>query len=83
MEKGYCLKVNDNLLYFKSLESIKNWFIKNGVKERLVLEDEEYIDLGDLDEIVDDGGKEIYNKEMIERGDDYCVIELDEICWED
>ena len=83
MEKGYCLKVNDNLLYFKSLESIKNWFIKNGVKERLLLEDEEYIDLGDLDEIVDDGGKEIYNKEMIERGDDYCVIELDEICWED
>jgi hypothetical protein len=83
MEKGYCLKVNDNLLYFKSLESIKNWFIKNGVKERLVLEDEEYIDLGDLDEIVDDGEKEIYNEEMIERGDDYCVIELDEICWED
>jgi hypothetical protein len=83
MEKGYCLKVNDNLLYFKSLESIKNWFIKSGVKERLVLEDEEYIDLGDLDEIVDDGEKEIYNEEMIERGDDYCVIELDEICWED
>jgi hypothetical protein len=83
MEKGYCLKVNDNLLYFKSLESIKNWFIKNGVKERLVLEDEEYIDLGDLDEIVDDGEKEIYNEEMIERGDDYCVSELDEICWED
>jgi hypothetical protein len=83
MEKGYCLKVNDNLLYFKSLESIKNWFIENGVKERLVLEDEEYIDLGDLDEIVDDGGKEIYNEEMIERGEDYCVIELDEICWED
>ena len=83
MEKNYCLKVNDNLLYFKSLESIKNWFIKNGVKERLVLEDEEYIDLGDLDEIVDDGEKEIYNEEMIERGDDYCVIELDEICWED
>ena len=83
MEKGYCLKVNDNLLYFKSLESIKNWFIKNGVKERLVLEDEEYIDLGDLDEIVDDGEKEIYNEEMMERGDDYCVIELDEICWED
>jgi hypothetical protein len=83
MEKGYCLKVNDNLLYFKSLESIKNWFIKNGVKERLVLEDEEYIDLGDLDEIVDDGEREIYNEEMIERGDDYCVIELDEICWED
>jgi hypothetical protein len=83
MEKGYCLKVNDNLLYFKSLESIKNWFIENGVKERLVLENEEYIDLGDLDEIVDDGEKEIYNEEMIERGDDYCVIELDEICWED
>ena len=42
------------------------------------MEDEEYIDLGDLDEIVDDGEKEIYNEEMIERGDDYCVIELDE-----
>ena len=83
MEKGYCLKVNESTLYFKSLESVKNWFIKNGVKERLVLEDEEYIDLGDLDEIVDDGEKEIYNEDMIERGDDYCVIELDEICWED
>ena len=83
MEKGYCLKVNENNLYFKSLESVKSWFKECGVKERLKLEDEEYVDLDNLDEIVDDGEKEIYNDCMCERGDDYCSIELDEICWED
>jgi hypothetical protein len=81
---NYVLKVNENNLYFKSLEGVKNWFKKGGVEERLKLEDdEEYIELEEIDSLLDEGEVEIYNECMIERGDDYCVIELDEICWED
>ena len=84
MEKEfYCLRVNENNLYFKSLESVKKWFEECGVKERLELEDEEYIELDDLISISCGGEREIYNECMIERGDDYCVIELEVIDFED
>ena len=43
--KNYCLVINNSPLFFKSLDSVKSWFIKCGVKKRLELGDEEYLDL--------------------------------------
>lgn len=83
MEKNYVLKVNEHSLYFKSLESVKNWFKECGVKERLELEDEEYVELDNLEEIVGEGEVDVFNECMIERGDDYCCIELEEFSFED
>jgi hypothetical protein len=84
MEKNYHLKVNEHSLYFKSLESVKKWFIECGVEKRLKLEDdEEFIELEEIGSLLGEGEVEIYNECMIERGDDYCVIELEEISWED
>ena len=80
---SYCLRINGTNLYFKSFEGVKNWFIKCGVKKRLVLEDEEYLELDDLLDIVCEGERFIYNECMIEMGDDYCEIELDVISYED
>ena len=83
MEKNYCLKVNEHSLYFKSLDGVKKWFKKCGVKKRLELEDEEYVDLDNLESIVGNEEVEIYNECMCEMGDDYCSIGLYEIVFED
>jgi len=83
MEKNYCLVVNSSPLFFKSLDSVKSWFKKCGVKKRLELDDEEYVDLDNLESIVGDEEIEIYNECMIEMGDDYCSISLEEITFED
>ena len=81
--KSYCVVINNSPLFFKSLEGVKKWFKKCGVKKRLELEDEEYVDLDNLESIVGDEGVEIYNECMCEMGDDYCSISLYEIVFED
>ena len=83
MEKGYCLKVNEHSLFFKRLDSVKSWFKECGVKERLELEDEEYLELDNLESIVGDEEIEVYNDCMCERGDDYRNISLEEFEFED
>ena len=83
MEKNYCLKVNDGNLYFRKLESVKKFFIECGVKKRLELEGEEYVELDDLEDLIGEGEVDVFNECMIERGDDYCSIELEEITFED
>ena len=84
MEKSYVLKVNEHSLYFKSLESIRKWFIECGVKDVLVSVEEEVVySLGNLEYLVGFGEIEIENECMIERGDDYCSISLEEISFED
>ncbi len=83
MEKGYVLKVNEHSLFFKRLDSVKGWFKECGVKERLELEDEEYLELDDLESIVGDEEIEVYNDCMCERGDEYCSISLEEFEFED
>lgn len=83
MEKNYVLKVNEHSLYFKSLESVKNWFNECGVEDNtLFLVDDEFMDLDDLEENLNEEML-VVNECMIERGDDYCVIELDEFSFED
>jgi len=82
MEKGYCLKVNEHSLFFKRLDSVKSWFKECGVKKVLELA-EGYIDLDNLESIVGNEEVEVYNDCMCERGDDYCVIELNEFEFED
>ena len=81
--KNYCLVINNSPLFFKSLEGVKKWFKKCGVKKRLELEDEEYVDLDNLESIVGNEEVEIYNDCMCEMGDDYCSISLYEIVFED
>ena len=81
--KNYCLVINNSPLFFKSLEGIKSWFNKCGVKKRLELEDEEYLELDNLESIVGDEEIEIFNDCMCEMGDDYCNISLWEIVFED
>ena len=83
MEKNYCLKINDGNLYFRSLESIKKFFIECGVKKRLELEGEEYVELDNLEYLIGEGEVDIFNECMCERGDDYCSIELEEFDFED
>ena len=83
MEKNYCVVINNSPLFFKSLDSVKSWFKKCGVKKRLKLEDEEYLELDNLESIVGDEEIEIFNDCMCERGDDYCSISLWEITFED
>jgi len=83
MEKNYRLKVNEHSLYFKKLESVKKFFIECGVKKRLELEGEEYVELDDLEDLIGEGEVDVFNECMIERGDDYCSIELEEISFED
>jgi hypothetical protein len=84
MEKSYVLKVNEHSLYFKSLESIRKWFIECGVKDVLVSVEEEVVySLDNLDYLVGFGEIEIENECMLERGDDYCTIELNEFEFED
>jgi hypothetical protein len=84
MKKSYVLKVNEHSLYFKSLESIRKWFIECGVKDVLVSVEEEVVySLDNLDYLVGFGEIEIENECMLERGDDYCTIELNEFEFED
>ena len=83
MEKNYCVVINNSPLFFKSLDSVKSWFKKCGVKKRLKLDDEEYVDLDNLESIVGNEEVEIYNECMCEMGDDYCSISLYEIVFED
>jgi len=83
MEKNYCVVINNSPLFFKSLDGVKKWFKKCGVKKRLELSNEEYVDLDNLESIVGTEGIEIYNECMCERGDDYCSIGLCEIVFED
>jgi hypothetical protein len=82
METPYMLVVNENHLYFKSLNSVKNWFIKNGVTKNLITVDEDVYSIDKLDEILS-LPLQIENESMIERGDDYCYICLEEITFED
>ena len=81
--KNYCLVINNSPLFFKSLDGVKKWFNKCGVKKRLELEDEEYVDLDNLESIVGNEEVEIFNECMCEMGDDYCSISLWEIVFED
>jgi hypothetical protein len=83
MEKNYCVVINNSPLFFKSLEGVKKWFKKCGVKKGLELEDEEYVDLDNLESIVGNEEVEVYNDCMCEMGDDYCSISLSEIVFED
>jgi hypothetical protein len=83
MEKNYCVVINNSPLIFKSLDGVKKWFKKCGVKKRLELENEEYVDLDNLESIVGNGEVEIYNECMCEMGDDYCSISLYETAFED
>jgi hypothetical protein len=82
MEKSYCVVINNSPLFFKSLEGVKKWFKKCGVKKKLELA-EGYVDLDDLESMVGNEEVEIYNDCMCERGDDYCSISLSEIVFED
>ena len=83
MEKSYVLKVNEHSLYFKSLESIRKWFIECGVKDNLIDEEENVYSLDELEDLIGEGEIEIVNECMIERGDDYCSISLEGITFED
>ena len=78
----YSLKVNDYNLYFKEFSSIKKWFEECGVEKELELEDESIM-ISDLDKLLDMGDIEVYNECMFEMGDDYCVIGLEKIEFED
>ena len=80
--KNYRLKVNEFNMYFKSLEDVKRWFESCDVKEKLELEDGYYLDLNNLEELLEEGEVEIYNESMLERGDDYCTIELEKFTFE-
>jgi len=80
--KNYCLKVNEHSLYFKNLEDVKKWFKTCDVKTKLKLEDGYSLSLNNLEEIVGEGEVMIYNESMLERGDDYCTIELEEFSFE-
>ena len=80
--KNYCVVINNSPLFFKSLDGVKKWFKKCGVKKALELA-EGYIDLDNLESIVGNEEVEVYNDCMCERGDDYCVIELNEFEFED
>ena len=80
--KNYCLKVNEHSLYFKSLESIKNWFVECGVKGVLIDDEEQTYSLDSLEDIIG-VNLNIVNECMCERGDDYCEIELEEFEFED
>lgn len=84
MKKNYCLRVNGSNLFFKELESIKEWFKKCGVEEILESVEEEVIySLDNLEYLIGEGEIEIVNECMLEMGDDYCSIELEEINFED
>lgn len=84
MEKYYCLRVNDGNIYFRKLESIRNWFNECGVKEVLESDEEEVIySLDNLEYLIGEGEINITNECMCERGDDYCTIELEEFSFED
>ena len=84
MEKNYHLKVNEHSLFFKSLDGVKSWFIKCGVKKRLVGY-KKYVDLDNLESIVGNEKIEIYfeNEDMCEMGEEYGSIGLYEIVFED
>ena len=82
MEIPYMLVVNDNHLYFKSLNSVKNWFVKCGVTDKLITVDEDVYSINELEQILS-LPLQIENECMIERGDDYCYIYLEEIQFED
>lgn len=82
MKKNYRLRVNEFNMYFKNLEDVKKWFKTCDVKKSLKLEDGYYLDLDNLEEIVGEGEVIIYNSSMLERGDDYCSIELEEFSFE-
>ena len=83
MEKYYCLRVNEENIHFKSLEDVKKWFRTCSLEDdKLELEDDDYLDLDSIEEIIGEGEVEIYNNSMCERGDDYCTIKLDEFKFE-
>jgi hypothetical protein len=83
MEKYYCLRVNEENIHFKSLEDVKKWFRTCSLEDdKLELEDDDYLDLESIEELIGEEEVEIYNNSMCERGDDYCTIKLDEFKFE-
>ena len=83
MEKYYCLRVNEENIHFKSLEDVKKWFRTCSLEDdKLELEDDDYLDLENIEELIGEEEVEIYNNSMCERGDDYCTIKLDEFKFE-
>jgi len=82
MEKRYLVRLNENNLYFKSLEGVKKWLKVCGVEDVLFTEEEEVIySLENLEEI-EKALLYITNECLCERGDEYCTFYLEEICWE-
>ena len=83
MEKNYRLRVNDENIYFRNLEDVKKWFRSCDLEDdKLELEDGWFLDLDDIEELIEEGEVEIYNNSMCERGDDYCNIELERFSFE-
>ena len=83
MKKNYCLRVNDESIYFKSLEDVKKWFRTLPLEDdKLELEDGYYLDLESIEELIGGEEVEVYNNSMCERGDDYCTIRLEEFKFE-
>ncbi len=66
---NYKLKLNDEDLFFFKLEGVKDFLVMSGVEGGLEVED----GVVSLDELESIAGEEIkvYNKELVERGDDY------------
>ena len=74
MEKNYMLRLNDNYLYFKKLESVKDFFIKCGVKKNLIDEDEEVYSLNKLEDILGESEFVVrYERGNFQSG--WCLLE--------
>lgn len=80
MKKSYYLKIGNEILFFKKLESVKKWFLDSGVVDVLLdIDDEVIYDLDNLEYLVNSGCVMVSNECLLERGEEWCGIELGEI----
>jgi hypothetical protein len=70
-------------VHFKSLDGIKKWFIKTGVEKELILDDDDFIALDNLKELLEHWEVEVYNQSLCEQGFSSFFITLTEIDWEE
>jgi len=87
MEKNYMLRLNDQYIYFKKLESVKKFLIETGVEDVLFTDEDEddesvVYSLDNLEDILE-MQINVTNDCLIEMGDEYCDFYLGIITFED
>lgn len=89
--KNYVLLLNDESINFLvneevggeeklvSLDDVEKWLEKYSEDGIYIVDEDEEYNMMEMMDMLCDGSVDLYNKGLVERGDDYCTLRLLEI----